>query len=192
MKRLILFSFVTTFTLFANEANATKSMPNELKEGIGYIKMLGKELKGNLKKHLKADKSGLSAAEFCANNASKIAEEVSKKLPKGVRVYRTSLKVRNPNDKPDKTDLKVLNEIKNKFDNKEPITKPLMVKVGDKVRVYKPLIIEPVCLKCHGDATKINPKIKEIISKKYPNDKAINYKVGDFRGVIVSEFPAKK
>ncbi len=193
MKRVILFSLITATSLIAGEANATNSnMPQEVKEGIKYIKMLGKELKANVKMRMKKDKSGVEAAEFCANNASKIAKSVSAKFPEGVRVYRTSLKVRNTNHKPDETDIKILNQLQAKFDKKEPVKKPLVVKVGDKVRVYKPLVIEPVCLKCHGNINNINPKIKEIISKKYPDDKAINYKVGDLRGVIVAEMPAKK
>jgi len=79
MKKVIRFSVATTFTLFATEANTTKEakpMPPVVKEGVGYIKMLGKELKMNMKKHMMADKSGVKAASFCANKASGIVKEV--------------------------------------------------------------------------------------------------------------------
>ena len=52
------------------------------------------------------------------------------------------------------------------------------------VKVYKPLMInKKVCLKCHGDIT--NEKLKNTIAKKYPEDKATGYKMGDIRGAVV-------
>ncbi len=33
----------------------------------------------------------------------------------------------------------------------------------------------------------IDPKTKEAIAKKYPNDLAIGFKEGEFRGVVVAE-----
>ena len=196
MKKTIIFSIATTFTLFATEANVTKeakAMPPVVKEGVGYIKMLGKELKMNMKKHMMADKSGVEAASFCANKASEITKEVSAKFPKGVRVYRTSLKYRNPNNKPDEKDVEVLKSIQKSIDENKFVQKPIVVKMdNNKTRVYVPLMVENACVKCHGDASKINPEIKKIISKKYPNDKATGFKLGDLRGVIVAELPTKK
>ena len=52
-------------------------------------------------------------------------------------------------------------------------------------RVYKPLYTMGVCLKCHGE--NISKDIKKELVKNYPNDKAINFKLGSLRGVIVSE-----
>ena len=180
MKKVALIAILIS-SIYANEDSI-------LNDGIKYIKIFAKELKSNLKEHLKADKTALEAAKFCANNATKIAKEVSKKFPKGVIVYRTSQKYRNIQDKPDKIDTEVLKDLENKYKQKIAINKPFVKKVNDnEYRVYKPLFIEPVCLKCHGDINKIDPKIKSILAKKYPNDLAINYKVGDLRGVIVAK-----
>jgi hypothetical protein len=45
--------------------------------------------------------------------------------------------------------------------------------------------MEAACLKCHGES--ISPEINTMIQKQYPNDKAIGFKEGELRGVIVAE-----
>lgn len=157
-------------------------------EGVKYIKMLGKELKTNLKAHLKADPSGLEAMGFCAGKAESITKEVNAKLPKGVSVRRTALKTRSAKNTPDVTDIKVMEAYKAKADAKGLNPKDIqVVEVAGGHRVYKPLLITPVCLKCHGDEAKISPEIKAVIHKVYPEDMATGFREGDFRGVIVSE-----
>lgn len=202
MKRNILMSIaLTTSIAFASDANLTKehnvtegnvTIAPIVKEGVGYIKTVGKMLKSNMKKHMLADKSGVEAVAFCSSQASEITKEASQTFPKGVRVYRTSTKVRNPNNKPDATDLEVLNFLEKEIEEKSFKKKPIVKKLeNNTTRVYVPLLVEKVCTKCHGNTHKINPEINKIINTQYPQDKAINYKEGDLRGVIVAEMPNK-
>ncbi len=157
-------------------------------EGVKYIKMLGKELKTNLKAHMKADPSGLEAMGFCASKAEAITQAVNAKLPGGVHVRRTALQTRSEKNTPDTTDIKVMQAYKAKADAKKLDPKDIQVVEKEGVyRVYKPLLIKPVCMKCHGDEAKISGDIKAVIKKMYPTDMATGFKVGDFRGVIVSE-----
>jgi len=193
MKKITVISLLAVTAIYAVNEEPKKEMPPIVKEGVGYIKMMGKELKMNMKKHMKADKSGVAAAKFCSQKATTIAQEVSKKYPKGVRVYRTSLKVRSDANKPDETDKKVLENLQKEMDSKTFVKKPTVVKLEDgKTRVYVPLLVEKACVKCHGDTSKMNPEVKKIINERYPNDKAIGFKEGDLRGVIVAEMPNKK
>ena len=158
------------------------------KEGVKYIKMLGKELKTNLKAHMKADPSGLEAMGFCAGSANDITRSVNAKLPKGVHVRRTALKMRSAENAPDAVDRDVMQGYVKKAAAKTLDPKDIqIVKVDDTMRVYKPLLIKPVCMKCHGAEDKISDDIKAIIHKVYPKDMATGFSVGDFRGVIVSE-----
>jgi len=69
---------------------------------------------------------------------------------------------------------------------------PTVVSVDGKERVYVPLLVEKGCLKCHGPVAKIDPKVRELIEKKYPEDRAVDFKEGDLRGAIVAEMPKKK
>jgi len=48
----------------------------------------------------------------------------------------------------------------------------------------RPIIIGAACLKCHGNEEKISGEVKELIVKKYPDDKAVGYKNGDLRGAV--------
>ena len=167
-------------------AQPTEPMPIK-KEGVGYIKMLGKALKSELEKHLKADPSGLEALAFCSGSAGNITKEVNAKLPAYAKVRRTALRVRNDKtNTSDATDKQIMEKFEHEIAKKQLDDKTIeVVKVGDTTRIYKPLVTKPVCLKCHG--SDLAPKIAEAIKSAYPQDKAIGFKEGELRGVIVAE-----
>jgi hypothetical protein len=142
MKKIILSSILCATLIYASEANATKatetSTPSATaKEAIGYIKMLGKTLKGQLKQHLQADKSGVEAMNFCASKADELTKEVNAKLPKGAKVRRTSLLTRNEANKADETDLKVMEQFKKAIEAGKTPKKPVVVETKTETRVYK-------------------------------------------------------
>ena len=168
---------VTAIVLCSSIAFAESPSPKD--EGIKYIKMLGSTLKSELKAKMKEDPTAVSAIKFCQESASKLTEDVNKKLPKYASVRRTSLRVRNEKNSADEIDMKVMNSYS---EGEKSIQ---VVKDGDTTRVYKPLIIKKVCLKCHG--SDISPEVSNIIKANYPNDKATGYREGDLRGVIVAE-----
>lgn len=178
----------TIFLLSGLLLTATLQADNiEIKqEGIKYIKMLGSELKSNLGTKMKEDPSGGTALGFCIGTAKSITEDVNKKLPPHASVRRTALKYRNENNKPDTIDKEVMISYVEKIVNKTFSPKDIVVqKVDDIYRVYKPLLAKGVCLKCHG--SNVTEKLKATISEAYPNDLAMDFSEGDFRGVIVAE-----
>ena len=172
------------------ESNETKSdivEPTEKKaEGIKYIKMLGGALKTALQKEMKADPTGVKALEFCTNKADEITKEVNKELPEGASVRRTALKVRAKDNIADPADEGVM-EVFEKAANEKALTPKniIAVDLNDSIRVYKPLLVMPVCTKCHGE--NVSDELKAKIKESYPEDQAMGFKEGDFRGVIVSE-----
>ena len=182
----LLFSTLFISATMAAELNATEPLPLK-QEGIKYIKMLGGALKTELKTHMMADKTGLSAAGFCTNKATTITNEVNAKLPHHVKVRRTALKLRNDKEnKADALDIKVMHDYEASIEAKTFTPKDIQVIVdGNVTRVYKPLIIKSVCLKCHG--SNVSKEINNVIASAYPKDKAINFKEGSLRGVIVAE-----
>ena len=191
MKKSLIILSLLAYSAMADEAKVQKPSP-VVQEGVKYIKMLGKGLKAEVKARMKEDPTGAKAADFCANSAKDIAKKISAKFPEGVTVRRTALKYRNPDNKPDDIDTKVMNQMLEAKKNKTFKAKPVVVEAGDKVRVYKPLLINDVCLKCHGDSAKMDAKVKETIAKKYPEDNATGFKLYDLRGVIVAELPNPK
>ena len=68
------------------------------------------------------------------------------------------------------------------------------VKRGGKIYYvyYKPLKVAPFCLKCHGNPENMDRRVLEVIRKKYPKDKAINFKAGDLRGACKVVIPEDK
>ena len=186
MKHLSLTATAMLLSATALIAQPSKPMP-VTKEGIGYIKMLGKALKTELKTHMKKDPSGLEAMAFCSGSADTITKEVNAKLPSHAKVRRTALKVRNDKvNTPDETDVKVMGKFEKAIAEHQLNEKSIeVVKVGDTTRIYKPLVTKKVCLKCHG--SDLSPKIAEAIKSAYPNDRATGFKEGSLRGVIVAE-----
>ena len=177
---LLLGSVATLASENAREEMAMK------KEGVEYIKMLGGALKGELQAKFKSDQSGLSAMAFCATQATEITQSVNAKLPAYASVRRTALKTRNESNLPDATDKKVMEayeaSIAAQTFHPDDIK---IVEDGSTTRVYKPLMTDGVCLKCHGDH--IAPEIQKVIDAHYPHDKAVAFKAGSLRGVIVAE-----
>ena len=180
LKSLVLSTLLLSSAIMAEEMTVKQ-------EGIKYIKMLGGTLKSELQAQMKADKSGMSAMGFCTAKANEITVTINKKLPAYAKVRRTSLKVRNSTDNTaDALDQKVMAEYVAAIEAKTFTPKDIKVlQDGDTTRVYKPLLAKAVCLKCHG--TNISTEISKAIEISYPHDKAIGFKEGDLRGVVVSE-----
>ena len=144
-------------------------------------KQLLKTLGSNMKKFMqKKDIKG--AIEFCSQNAYRLTEEVNQKLGENISIKRISLKFRNPLNKPTKTEAKILFQLEN-------TKSAVLTKVADGTyKFYQPLRInKPVCLKCHGDDKNLNKQAYKIIEQKYPQDKAVDYKLGDLRAIIEIE-----
>ena len=185
LKTLLVTSLLTASAMAANN-NVTQPLTVK-QEGDKYIKMLGGALKTQLKAHMKKDPTGLDALAFCTGSADNITKEVNAKLPDYAKVRRTALKIRNNSvNTPDATDKKVMQAYESSIAAKTFTPKDIkVVQEGDVTRVYKPLIAKKVCLKCHG--SKLDPKITDALKSAYPEDKAIGFKEGDLRGVIVAE-----
>lgn len=184
---LLLTTLLSTTLSLALDANTTASGEMTVKqEGVKYIKLLGGTLKSELQTHMKADKTGLAAMGFCSAKAADITKEVNKKLPAYASVRRTALKTRNENNLPDALDIKMMKAYEASITAKTFLSIDIkVVKEGNTTRVYKPLVTQSICLKCHG--SNISKEIQMQISSNYPKDKAVGFKEGSLRGMIVAE-----
>ncbi len=184
MKKVLLSTTIllTTFSLL--NATTDKEIKKEAKSAI--MKM-GKALKSNMKKSMKSG-GALQAAKFCLEKASEISKNINSSYPKGISVKRISLKYRNPKNRPSEDEAKVLEQIQNDVNAKKTIPKMIVKKIGkNSYKVYKPIFMDKaVCMSCHGDAKTRNAEAYKLIKEKYPQDKAIGYKRGDFRGAFVA------
>jgi nitrate reductase cytochrome c-type subunit len=152
------------------------------------IMKLGKTLKGEVVKNMK--KFGpQSTAYYCYKNAVAITKKINSTYPKGVTVKRISLKVRNKNNYPASQDeVSMLKKLETKVKEGKKLPKLIVEKISNNhYKVYKPIFVAKKCLTCHGDAKHRNKDAYKTIKEKYPNDKAIGYKVGDLRGAFVAD-----
>jgi hypothetical protein len=121
--------------------------------------------------------------------------------PRITSVKRTSLMVRSIANAPDNADLAALISIqKEMMDGNSPPKVlvqhiPAEGAVPEEWRVYRPISVMSSCVVCHGPINTLLPGVKNKLEKLYPEDKAVNYSLYQWRGVIrvsVAAAPAKK
>jgi hypothetical protein len=188
---MIKISILLASILLVGCSNATMCSVNEVKKsvsgnveqskGVKNIMSFIGGIKPVLENSMKEDPTGIKASNFCANSAIEMTKGFNSTLPKGESIRRTALKYRNPANKPDKIDIKVMEE----FVAYKNFDKPKVIMVHGVERKYKALPTKDECMICHGG--NISPAVKKVILKSYPKDLATGFKLGDFRGVVVSE-----
>lgn len=119
--------------------------------------------------------------------------------PAVIALKRTSLRVRNPVNAPDSPDLAALEYIKGELEDGDPVPKVLIQRVtlpgmSPEWRIYRPLGLMKQCTDCHGRANVLAPGVADTLKVYFPSDQAVDYKVGEWRGVIRVSIiePAKK
>ena len=176
---------IAIFTACSQKEPTPKYSEKQIKqEAKVAIKTVASKLQGNLVHKIK--EGGFEkAAMFCSTNAMTIAKKASKSLPKGTSLKRITTKPRNKMSQATKEQVLVLKELEEKIKSGEKIDMLVKQKAENHFEVYKPILIAGACLNCHGDKSSRNEKAYSIISQKYPQDKAIDYKLGDFRGAFL-------
>lgn len=167
---------------------------NELKEvlkiGQESSSLLAKTLGKNMKEHMKAG-GPMDALNFCSTEAYDLTDSVNKKLKSNTKVKRISSKTRSAANHPNKEEQSVLSLLETMQEQGVILPEYLIQKSGEKqYKYYKPIIIDNgVCLKCHGDVK--DEKLKNTIAARYPQDKALGYKMNELRGAIVVDITTK-
>ncbi|MFW5450705.1 MAG: DUF3365 domain-containing protein [Methylophagaceae bacterium] len=121
----------------------------------------------------------------CNQVAPTIAASLSEKY--GIDIARTSLKVRNPDNKADCWEQKVLRQFEDRKQAGEAInTLSFSEKInrddGQELRMMKAIPTGEVCLKCHG--SNIAEPVQATLDKLYPDDQATGFSLGDIRGAF--------
>jgi len=180
MKTIILLFTCLLFSTSTLQADEKTDLEGEAKK---IIKSFFKGLKNTLYKTTKAG-GPTHTIEVCNKDAPGLAEKAS---VNGWNVGRTSLKIRNPDNKPDAWELAVLEQFeKRKADGENPkkiMYSEIIENNGVRTfRLMKAIPVAKLCLNCHG--RKIKPDIKNALKKKYPEDKATGFNKGDIRGAF--------
>lgn len=144
-------------------------------------KTLSLDLKRNLLEQLSKKISEVGAAEsigFCKTEVGPIVKGIAGERAKKFNFGRTSLKLRNPNNKPQDWMIKYLQEFENKNEDKGVLH---TFENGEQA-FLGPIYVQAVCLQCHGE--NLSSAVKSKLNELYPQDKATGYKLGQFRGFV--------
>ena len=100
---------------------------------------------------------------------------------------RVSLKVRNPADRPDEWERARLETFAEQHRRGElPFELAEVVEAAGRreLRFLKPVLVGPLCLRCHGDPARFEPEVARRLAELYPADEAVGYAEGDLRGAV--------
>jgi len=118
------------------------------------------------------------AISFCNESAFPITTTYADTFT----INRTALRVRNPDNQPDSLELAVLIEMGNQVQAAQP-PRAKVVRSGNKVHYFKPILLQAMCLNCHGvPGQDIHDNTLARIQNLYPSDRAVNFLEGDLRG----------
>ncbi len=128
-----------------------------------------------------------SAVNICSDTAQKFTKQYS--ATKKMQIRRVSFMNRNEANVPDQSEIMWLKEFENMMKDGSFNKDTVLYRVEKSGRermlhLVKPIILAEECVVCHGSDEQIPEGIKKIISDKYPNDKARNFKPGDLRGAV--------
>lgn len=151
---------------------------------------LGMTLKGRLTEAMGAG-GPTAAVTVCADEAQGIAAKVAGET--GVKVGRSSTRLRNPADAPPGWVEAWLKEMGDRpAAEATPVARVDVVDGIRTARVIKPIAVEAPCVACHGPKDQLAPEITASLATRYPTDAAVGYAAGDLRGALWAEVPVSR
>lgn len=135
-------------------------------------------LSSTLKEKIESE-GAAAAVTYCNLTAMSLTDSIA--LIENAKVKRTSLKWRNPSNKPTEWEQTVLKAYQTDVDKGEEVL-PKVYRLSDnKIMYTAPILMMPLCTKCHGKSIENELKVK--LKTLYPNDMAKGYESGDLRGM---------
>lgn len=184
--------FAAVFTLAAVASAGLSSGADAEAAAIARARELAAKLTGTLMPRLQQEIAahGTAAAlTTCAEVAQPLTAEAA---GEGASLSRVSLRVRNAADRPDDLERRVLDELAAQHAAGElPAERHEVVDgpQGRELRYFKPIVVQPLCLRCHGDPAALEPDVAARLAGLYPEDEAVGYRAGDLRGAISVRIP---
>jgi Protein of unknown function (DUF3365) len=185
MRKIAFFTILVIMAAACNHstANKNKQQADEaagyMKQGDSIVKITFDTLRNTLLKTIAA-KGHAEAVKFCNVQALPITGMYASE---GITVSRVSDKNRNPGNalqELDKTEWQKYLALAAKKDS----LKAVVVFSNQQAHYYKPILMQPMCLSCHGTPEKeIAKELLPVIDSLYPADKATGYKAGELRGM---------
>lgn len=126
------------------------------------------------------------AVQMCQLRAQEIA---AAHCVAGWTVKRVSAQWRNIADRPDSTDKAMLDRFADPSTKSDFLVQTTGPDSARTFHYYEKIIVNDMCLQCHGDIQRVDQDLWKQIRIQYPYDKATGYKSGDLRGMFVVKAP---
>lgn len=190
MGRIVILLFVSVLVL----TGCVKKVEPKKDAKLENAKIVAGKAAGEFMKELKSilvvemKKGGPeNALNVCSDTAQEFAKTYSVK--KGMTVRRVSFMNRNEANVPDDAEVMWLKECENMMKAENFNKDTLFFRVertanSRTLHLAKPILLAEECVVCHGTEEQIPKNIKKLIVAKYPDDKAVNFKPGDLRGLV--------
>ena len=200
MKTCTFFSLILfASSLFISCQHEQFSIREANHDEVSLVAPLGNKLSGDLLKTLKKELTStiktegpLEAISFCSLSALPLTDSISGTAGVGIQVKRTSNKFRNPLNAPDEAEKLALAYFEDLAAKGSGLPDQYVQRTtaGGNISYYfyKPLKMDHACLLCHGKVENTAPDLAARIHELYPNDLAMNYEAGDFRGLVRIKF----
>lgn len=159
-----------------------------IQKGQNITKQVGMVMKSALTKSI-SEGGVAKAAQYCSYMAIPMVDTLA--VQNGVSLRRTSTKVRNvKNDMPTERELVILEQYEQQKAAGQEL-KPLVELVDPHtVAYYQPILVEPLCLNCHGIVGEtLTEDDFKTLKYLYPDDEATGYQLDDFRGIWSMQMP---
>lgn len=175
---------VLVLMLFSTHLAAENDNSAQLEDKAKQLAaQLGMQLKARLQSAIESG-GPASAIAVCNVAAPEIATELSRD---GWTVGRTSLKLRNPANRPDAWEQAALLAFERQLASGTPVASlqnsTIESDAGEtRYRFMKAIPVDGVCMACHGEA--ISEPVRAALAEKYPQDAATGYKPGELRGAF--------
>lgn len=127
-----------------------------------------------------------SAITVCRDEAQALTAQVA--TEQGIELGRTSARLRNPSNAPREW---VKPYLVSWAGRKAAEVQPVVVDLGERVGVLRPIPTAELCTTCHGAPERLAPEVKDTLQRSYPEDHAVGFAPGDLRGVFWAEVPKR-
>lgn len=165
-----------------------------LEETRAVAGQLVTQLGGRLKAEMSAN-GPVAAISVCKQAAPEIAAALSKE--KNWQVGRVGTRVRNAaTNTPNAWQQAALKQFAERLAKGEKPDAMEFTQIERDISGYgahlnyaKAIVVQPVCVTCHGPVDAIPEGVRAKLKEEYPNDQATGYQVGDLRGAVVIRRP---
>ncbi len=178
--KLLIFSVLLGFVYACGESSQMSDKDKEkwMQQGKQAVDAASKRVKDSLV-HAMQQRGPMAAVTACNHL-------MQGENPYGntYEIRRTALKFRNPGNKPTQREKQVLEMMRDAHGRKQEIGPVLDLHENGDLYYYHPIMVQPMCLNCHGKpGYEITEAVFNAIKKTYPKDKAMGFSEGDFRGM---------